>query len=178
MIYIWTDGSVLNKSHDKGGYGIVIIHNKEVKEFFGGQYISTTSARMEIRAIIEALKIVKRDYIDQEITLYSDNEYCVKTWMQKWYVKWEKEEWKNRLNADLWQEFLQVIRSFRNPNDITFFHVKGHSGNKYNEICDQLARKGSQLLTTITDREEDDNRLINSNDFHDLDHTEDMFSIY
>ncbi len=171
MIYIYTDGSCNNKTKAAGGIGFVIIHNKKVEEFYKGQYINSTSARMEITAIIEALKIVKSQYEDQEIILYSDNEYCVKTWMQKWCLKWEREDWQDRLNADLWQEFLRVVRSFRDPNAITLFHVKGHAGNKYNEVCDELARQGGKSLNIIKDKDDGNNEEelpIGFDNFHDL----------
>jgi ribonuclease HI len=149
-IQIFTDGSCNNHTHNNGGCGIVLKYGEHEKHIALGQFISTTSARMEIRAVLEALRLITNKTIP--IKLYCDNEYVVKSINEKWVYKWENEYWINkvgmRVNHDLWKQVLVELRSLDN---ITFIWVKGHNGNKYNEICDKLANKGAHSNVMIDD---------------------------
>jgi ribonuclease HI len=98
---------------------------------------------MEMKAVIEALKILKKP---SQITLYIDSKY-VKDGIEKWIFNWKKNSWRtaNRKpvkNLDLWQE-LDLETS---KHQIKWIWVKGHAGNHYNEIVDKLARKAAENL--------------------------------
>lgn len=142
-IIIYTDGACSNNQSKEnfGGYGAVLKYKDHVKEIYDGES-NTTNNRMELKAIIESLKILKRKDIPVEI--YTDSAYISDCINKKWYVKWKSNGWvtskKNPVeNKDLWLNLLDLKDSFEN---IKFIKVKGHSGNKENERADFLARQG------------------------------------
>lgn len=141
-VFVWTDGSANNKTHDRGGIGIVMKHKDKKVEISKGSFLETTSARMEIKAMIHALFIISKDY---NVILHCDNEYVVNALKKGWVFNWEKQGWKNRDNADLWKEFLEVYRAWDKPREkITFHWVRGHNGDPMNELADQLAKAGAK----------------------------------
>jgi len=79
---------------------------------------------------LEALKIPQCN-----VTVYSDSQYVVNALEKKWVFGWEKKNFKDKKNADLWKRFLNIYRC----HNVNFVWVKGHDGNKENERCDQLA---------------------------------------
>lgn len=140
-VYVWTDGSANNKTHDKGGYGVVMKFQGKTVAIYKGSYLETTSARMEIKGMIDALYRTRRDY---NIILHCDNKYVVDALSKGWVFNWENQGWKNRDNADLWKLFLELYRQWDNPTEqITFHWVKGHNGDPMNELADQLAKEGA-----------------------------------
>lgn len=144
-ITIYTDGSCNNHTHDKGGYGIVLI-NGTVKQFAGGQYSNTSSARMEILAIIKGLSKCKEGDV---VTVYSDNQYAVNTLAKGWLFKWIEKNFEQRKNKDLWRQFHKEY--LRLDKRVTLKWVRGHDGNEYNEIADRLATLGSKREAIISD---------------------------
>lgn len=145
-LIIYTDGACSgNQSKENiGGWGAVLLYNENVKEIFGGEK-NTTNNRMELTAVIEALKMIKNRKLPTEV--YTDSAYICNCILQKWYINWEKNGWKNAKkqdveNQDLWKELLLLYRSFE---EITFLKVKGHSGIELNEKADELANRGIDL---------------------------------
>ena len=144
-LIIHTDGGAINNP-GPGGYGVVIQHDGQVQEFFGG-YRLTTNNRMELLAAIVALREVE---ISLPIILFSDSSYVVngicKGWAKNWRRRgWLKADGKPVLNQDLWSELLALTEEL----PVTFRWIKGHAGNPMNERCDQLAvsaARGSNLL--------------------------------
>ena len=130
-IIIYTDGSAKGNP-GPGGYGIVMISGEYRKELSQG-FSLTTNNRMELLAVIIALEKVKAK--QSKITIYSDSKYVVDAVEKKWVFSWEKTNFKNKKNPDLWIRFLRVYKK----QNISFFWVKGHSNNKENERCDFLA---------------------------------------
>ena len=141
-VTIYTDGSCLSNP-GPGGWACILMHNEKYKEISGAE-ANTTNNRMEMRAIIEAIKALK---VPCEVELYSDSAYVINAFNQNWIESWEKNNWKNSqrkpvLNYDLWIELLEVLKYHK----VNFNKVKGHSDNIYNNRCDELARsKASQL---------------------------------
>lgn len=148
-VYIWTDGSCNNKTHAAGGYGILLRYKQNEKTIIGGSYYNTTSARMEIRGAISALRAI----IDKKkkIKLHCDNIYVVKSVSEEWLLNWELQGWSGRKNKDLLQELLIEVRKFP-VGYVEFIHVKGHSGQRENEICDKLAAQGGKLIELFNDQ--------------------------
>lgn len=144
-ITIYTDGSANNSSHDKGGYGIVMI-NGTIKQYAGGQYTNTSSGRMELLAVIKALGKCK---VGDEVEVYSDNQYVVHTLEKKWLFRWMGENYRGRKNKDLWKLFHKEY--LRLQGKVTLRWLRGHVGNHYNEVADRLAKMGSQREKIITD---------------------------
>ncbi len=139
-IVIFTDGGALGNP-GKGGYGAVLQFLKDGsiarKEISGG-FRETTNNRMELLAIIEALKNIKSSSIP--IALFSDSKYVIDAINKGWAKKWQKNSWikSNReeaKNIDLWRELLKLIDN----QNITFYWVKGHANITENERCDELA---------------------------------------
>jgi len=135
-IIIYTDGSAKGNP-GKGGYGVVMIfgnHRKEISEGFE----LTTNNRMELLSVIVALENLKKQNID--VVVYSDSKYVVNAVEKKWLFSWEKKNFSNKKNSDLWVRFLKVYRKHK----VRFVWVKGHSSVKENERCDQLAVKAAE----------------------------------
>ncbi len=149
-IDIYTDGAC-SGNPGTGGWGFIIIQKDADKELFkaNGGESSTTNNRMELSAVIEALKKLKTLELDGTLSqksdakpavqIYTDSQYVMKG-IQEWILNWKKNNWqtaakKSVKNQDLWQE-LDALNCEIAPN---WNWVKGHSGNRYNEECDRLA---------------------------------------
>lgn len=142
-INIYTDGAARGNP-GPGGYGVLMIYNNHRKEMAAG-YRLTTNNRMELMAVIEGLKAVKKRELP--VHIYSDSQYVVKAITEGWLANWIKTNFKGgKKNSDLWKEYYQLSRPFK----ITVHWVKGHASNPYNNRCDELATAaadGSNLLT-------------------------------
>ena len=131
MIEIYTDGSSKGNP-GLGGYGSILMHGDRIKEI-SGAFKHTTNNRMELMGVIEALKCLKKEGLD--ITIYSDSKYVVDGIEKGWYKGWIKKDWKDVKNPDLWKPLIELY----NKHNIKFVWVKGHSSNKWNNRCDELA---------------------------------------
>ena len=129
---IYTDGGCSPNPGGNGGYGFVILQRGNEFLRGNGGYIGTTNNRMELMAAIVALESIKEP---STVLLHSDSKYLVYT-MQGMYSK--------KKNRDLWNRLDQECRRHKK---ITFSWVRGHNGNKYNEICDTLATEGMRDAT-------------------------------
>lgn len=139
-VEIYTDGSCLNNP-GAGGYGVVLISGNHRKELSGG-FQHTTNNRMEIFAVIAALRQLKRP---AKVNLYTDSQYVVNAMTKGWAKKWQKNNWRRNAqekakNPDLWQELLDLCEQ----HQVNFIWVRGHSGNTENERCDRLAFMAAQ----------------------------------
>jgi len=133
-VEIYTDGAC-SGNPGIGGWGAYLTYKDNVKELSGSAE-NTTNNRMELVAAIEGLKILKKS---SKVNLYTDSVY-LKDGITKWIFNWQKNNWKNAnkkdvKNKDLWIQLLEVV----NKHDINWIWVKGHEGNKGNEIADNLA---------------------------------------
>ena len=134
-VQIYTDGACTGNP-GKGGFGAVLIYNGVEKEISQG-FRKTTNNRMELMAAIEALILLKEPC---KVDLYSDSKYLTdainKGWLEAWIKNgWRKADKKKVLNVDLWEKIVTLTEK----HSVNFIWVKGHAGNKYNEICDALA---------------------------------------
>lgn len=144
-VKIYTDGCAKGNP-GTGGYGIIIqcmISNYK-KEFYEG-FIFTTNNRMELLAVITGLEKLKKP--NTKVLVVSDSRYVVDSVLKNWVFDWEKKDFLNRKNADLWKRFLKVYRT----HQIHFEWVKGHNNHPENERCDQLAFLGSKQNNLSTD---------------------------
>lgn len=135
QVKIYTDGAC-SGNPGKGGWGAVLIYNGIEKELSGGE-LQTTNNRMELTAVIEALKALKESC---DVILTTDSKYVCDAINQKWVYSWKKNNWrkadkKPALNVDLWEELLPLLEK----HNVELVWVKGHNGHKYNERCDYLA---------------------------------------
>lgn len=135
-IIIYTDGAAFGNP-GPGGWAAVMRYGSHKKTFSEG-YFRTTNNRMELKAVIEALKRIKQ--AGHQVFIYTDSKYIVNAVNEGWLFNWEQKGFKNRKNPDLWREFLQVFRK----HEVTFKWVKGHEGVEDNELCDQLAKTAAE----------------------------------
>jgi ribonuclease HI len=131
MIHIYTDGASRGNP-GPGGYGIVLISGHHRKELSQG-FKCTTNNRMELMSVIVALESLKKD--GSEVTVYSDSKYVVDSVEKKWVFGWQKKNFKDKKNPDLWQRFLRIYPKHK----VHFKWVKGHADNPENNLCDELA---------------------------------------
>lgn len=132
---MYTDGAC-SGNPGPGGWGALLIWNGKEKELSGGEH-DTTNNRMEMRAVIEGLKILKRPC---HVKIHSDSALIVNTFNQNWIDNWQKKGWKKAdkkpvENRDLWEAMLRAMK----PHDVEWIKVKGHSGNELNDRVDALA---------------------------------------
>ncbi len=134
-ITLYTDGAC-SGNPGPGGWGAVLMHDGTEKTL-SGYDPETTNNRMELMAVIEALTCLKRS---SRIELYTDSTYVMKG-VTEWMAGWKRNGWKTSArkpvkNQDLWQRMSDAI----DGHDIQWHWVKGHSGDHYNDMADQLAR--------------------------------------
>lgn len=131
MLKIYCDGACKGNP-GPGGWGAVLLW-KGLTKTLSGSEPDTTNNRMELRAVIEALKAVTKPV---PIEVYTDSMY-VKQGITVWIASWLKTDWnKGKVkNQDLWSQLYELSQRLK----IEWFWVKGHSGDKWNECVDQLA---------------------------------------
>ncbi len=135
-VYLYTDGAC-SGNPGPGGYAALIIDKNNQQEVKGYQP-ETTNNRMELMAVIEGLKEINKG---TQVKLVSDSNYVLKG-LEEWVADWKKRGWKTASNKpvknkDLWIELDKLIEDYQ----IEYIKVKGHAGNKYNELVDTLARE-------------------------------------
>ena len=134
-VTIYTDGAC-SGNPGPGGWAAILMAGGAKKEMSGGER-DTTNNRMELMAVIEGLKALKRSC---KVDIYSDSAYVVNAFEQNWIGKWVKNGWKNSAkaevaNSDLWKELINLTAM----HNVTFHKVKGHADNEFNNRCDELA---------------------------------------
>ncbi len=138
-VEIYTDGACKGNP-GPGGWGALLMSAGREKEIFGGESL-TTNNRMELMAVIEALRALKQPC---EVVLHLDSEY-VRKGITEWVAGWKARGWRTASkqpvkNVDLWQQLDDVVN--QSGHRIVWRWVKGHSGDPGNERADQLANCG------------------------------------
>lgn len=139
-VELFTDGAC-SGNPGPGGYGAILRCNGVEKELSGGA-AETTNNRMELSAVIEGLKALKRPC---HVTVTTDSQYVVNGITKGWAESWKKNGWRKKdkspaLNSDLWELLLQEL----DRHEVEFIWVRGHNGHPENERCDALAVKESE----------------------------------
>jgi len=139
IVEIFSDGACKGNP-GPGGYGAILRWGQEVKEI-SGSVSETTNNRMELTAVIVALRYMKKP---SRIRVVTDSDYLVKG-MTDWIKGWIRRNWltvqkKPVLNRDLWEELLELSR----PHQIQWEWIRGHNGHPENERCDQLASDAAE----------------------------------
>ena len=134
-VEIFTDGAC-SGNPGPGGWGAILRCNGTEKKLSGGEK-DTTNNRMELTAVISALKALKYPC---EVTVTTDSKYVYESVTKGWVYSWQKNGWrkadkKPALNPDLWSELLTLL----DMHNVTFVWVKGHNEHPENERCDRLA---------------------------------------
>lgn len=133
-IKIYTDGGC-DPNPGPGGWGYVILDGEHKITDFGGD-TDTTNNRMEITAVLEALKTFD---VPVEATIYSDSKYVVNS-INAWLARWIKSNFKEGTikNEELWRQMWDILQFHK----VYAYWVKGHAGIELNEEADRLATKG------------------------------------
>lgn len=136
-VAVWTDGAC-SGNPGPGGWGAILRYGTAVKEFSGGEAL-TTNNRMELMAAISALEALTRACT---IDLYTDSNY-VRGGITQWLKGWKRNNWRTAdkkpvKNIDLWQR----LDAATERHEIVWHWVKGHAGDPMNERADELAREG------------------------------------
>lgn len=140
QVDIFTDGAC-SGNPGPGGWGAILRYKGTDKEISGGEK-QTTNNRMELTAVIEALKLLKEPC---EVTLWTDSKYVADGLGKGWAAGWKKNGWrkadkKPALNPDLWDELLNL----NDKHTIKIQWIKGHASHPENEKCDRMAVAQSQ----------------------------------
>jgi ribonuclease HI len=145
MIRIYTDGAAQGNP-GPGGYGVILKYKDYVKELSEG-FRLTTNNRMELLAVIKGLEAIKKEGI--AVNIFSDSEYVVNAVEKGWLWGWEKKNFKNKANIDLWQRYIPLHQKFK-PK---FTWIRGHAGHPENERCDYLAVQAASGYDLLIDSE-------------------------
>ncbi|MES2298154.1 MAG: ribonuclease HI [Pseudomonadota bacterium] len=140
-VEIFTDGACKGNP-GTGGWGALLVAGGHEKEIFGGER-DTTNNRMELRAVIEALNLLKRPC---EVVLHTDSQYVQKG-ISEWIHGWKARGWKTAAkepvkNVDLWQALDQA----QAQHAVEWRWVRGHNGHPGNERADVLANRGVETV--------------------------------
>lgn len=140
QVEIWTDGACKGNP-GVGGWGALLRQGRHEKTLYGGE-LDTTNNRMELMAVIQALKALKRSC---DVVVHTDSQYVQKG-MNEWLANWKRRDWRTAdkkpvKNADLWQELDAQVQA----HTLTWKWVRGHAGDPGNEQADQLANLGVEL---------------------------------
>lgn len=140
-VRLFTDGAC-SGNPGPGGWGALLIWKGVEKELSGGEP-DTTNNRMELMAVIEGLRTLKRRCA---VEVWTDSQY-VKNGITQWIHSWKKKGWKTAdrkpvKNVDLWQ----ALDAEAARHDVSWHWVKGHAGHPENERADALARAGVQAV--------------------------------
>jgi len=139
-VIVYTDGAC-SGNPGPGGWAALLQWNQQEKELTGGAP-DTTNNRMEMRAVIEALKALKRPC---HVKIHSDSALIINAFKQGWIDTWLKRNWKKANkkpveNRDLWEEMLAAMQTHK----VEWIKVKGHSDNERNNRVDRLAVEESK----------------------------------
>jgi ribonuclease HI len=145
-VELFTDGAC-SGNPGPGGWAFVMHHISTGKVLErSGADIETTNNQMELKAVIEGLKALKRS---TRLKVVTDSAYVVNG-ITGWIVNWKRRGWRRKTstgwapvkNVGLWKELDQLLEQ----HSAIFQHVKGHSGHPENERCDELAVQAYKAL--------------------------------
>jgi len=141
---IWTDGACKGNP-GWGGWGALLRQGAHEKALYGGEP-DTTNNRMELLAVIEALRALKRRC---RVVVHTDSQYVQKG-MTQWLPNWKRRDWRTAdkkpvKNADLWQALDALVAQ----HEVSWQWVRGHAGDPGNERADQLANLGAEQARSM-----------------------------
>ena len=157
-VTIYTDGAceANGAAQSRGGWAAIVVcgDTGQAKELSGGER-PASNQKMEIRAVLEGLKALKKPCA---ITVFSDSAYVINCMNDRWFDKWRKNGWvgsskKPVVNRELWEQLLDAVEN--RGHTVTFEKVKGHANllgrasseaERYNQLCDELAVAACPVL--------------------------------
>ena len=135
-VTIYTDGAC-SGNPGPGGWGAILMYKDQRRELSGFEP-ETTNNRMELTAVIEAIRALK---VPCDLSVHTDSAYVCNAFQNGWLENWSANGWKTVSkrpveNQDLWRALLVCMRD----HTVRYVKVKGHSDNEFNNRCDELAR--------------------------------------
>lgn len=145
-LQIYTDGSCVNykspkqrAKHGCGGWAFIVRLPERNHYGHGFSAPPQTNQTMELQAVLEAMKwAIENGYTDEFVTIRSDSLYVINGMVSHWRHEAAETDFENVPNAELWRQLHHAGEKMRR---LRFVHVKGHAGNKYNEMCDRIASR-------------------------------------
>ena len=136
-IELYADGACKGNP-GPGGWACILLHPNAQRHLSGFEPM-TTNNRMELLAVISGLKVIERASL---VHIVTDSQYVCKAFTESWIKRWAHNGWKSKSggsvkNQDLWVE----LHNLHLRHSLSFEWVKGHSGHKWNELCDSLANE-------------------------------------
>lgn len=141
---LYTDGAC-SGNPGPGGWGAVVCFADGNCHELGGADPQTTNNRMEMQAAVAVLEFFANSGQTEPVTVYTDSEY-VKNGITKWIQGWKNKGWKTSTGKDVVNQDLWHLLDKLNSRQVKWEHVRGHSGDFYNDRCDEIARSFSQNL--------------------------------
>lgn len=139
MIEVYADGS---SYQGIGSWAFCVVKDDELMVHHFDSFEDATNNRAELLAVINFFETIPLRASDN-VTIISDSAYVINCFLDKWYVRWRQQNWYGSAgkvkNRDLWERLLSLVESV--PYPITWKHVRGHQGNKWNDYVDQLCTK-------------------------------------
>ena len=145
-VEIFTDGAC-SGNPGPGGWGAILRWRDHERELHGG-VVDTTNNRMELKAVVQALRALKKNC---DVIVYTDSTY-VQRGMSEWLADWKAKDFRVkgggfRPNHELWRELDELASHHR----VRWQWVKGHAGHPENERADALARQGVKEIRSDLD---------------------------
>ena len=143
---MYTDGACIGNP-GPGGWAWA----RSEAEFASGYEPATTNQRMELTAVLEALREV-----DGPVEVVSDSTYVVNCFRDRWWAGWRARGWRNSrgepvANQDLWKDLVAAVVDDR-PGQVRFRWVKGHGTDPMNNLVDRLANDAARTGAGATRR--------------------------
>ncbi len=137
---IYTDGSSLSrkahKDYQKGGFACVFLKNGDIVGTFDAGVYPSKTGMVELLGVLIALKTLDND---DEAIVFCDSQYAINIFNKGWAISWEGRGWPDNIkNIEIIKVLLKEYRKFPKGN-VEFKWVKGHSGNEFNNLADELA---------------------------------------
>jgi ribonuclease HI len=132
-VIVYTDGAC-SGNPGPGGWAWAVAPDGAPRDSGGDP--RTTNQRMEVTAVLEAVR-----HLDGPLLVKSDSTYVVNCFRDRWWVKWQQNGWRNSnrkpvANRDLWEPLVTLVNE---RGDVTFEWVKGHGADRMNILVDMLA---------------------------------------
>ncbi len=142
---IYIDGACVGNP-GKGGWAVLVVENNRIITTLKGFERETTNNRMELTALLKALEWIKKENLKGvKIEICGDSEYVIKG-LTLWMPSWIKRGFRTSSgtpvkNRDLWEKLHSLFEEIAKENEIKFLKIKAHSGERFNEMVDVLAKK-------------------------------------
>lgn len=139
-LHVYTDGAC-SGTPGPGGWAWAVRGHSGVEGY--GSHPSTTNQRMEMTAVLEALKALRGD----KVLIVSDSAYVVNCFKAEWYVRWRANGWRTAgnkpvANQDIWEPLIELGLAYA----AKFEHIRGHAGDVMNEYVDKLAVEAKRRI--------------------------------